>query len=340
MPLTKKRTVDALIILASICAASLPSVTSAQAQPAEKKVFTRPTQFRKLAPDVLTTIPVKRDPKECYTTMPAPDLSLVVKTDPKLLANPRVEPVTSTLRTKVASATFRRAIWNLEFTFKPLRMIRVEMPQPSGKLKKKLIWYMVYKVRNPGQHFLPVRQPDGSYKLVRPDEVDATSPGVRFVPFFVLQENREINRYFREKINPLAMPQILKREFRTGEFKAPVVLNTAQMSQELIKAGEHRWGVVTWEDVDPRIDFLSIYIQGLSNAYQWAETRPNFTHTDDVGVGRKLRRKTLKLNFWRPGDEFLESEQEIIYGIPGEYVKPKTGAVRRPGWVDHEWMYR
>ena len=319
------------LLIASATVVALVSSDDARAQdapapkPAEKE-FKRPTKFRKIAPDVLTTIPVKRDPEECYTTLPGPDLSLLVKADAKLRAVPKLEPVTATLRTKVPSVTFHRPIWNLEFTFKPLRMIRVQMPQPSGKLRTKLIWYMVYKVRNPGKHFVPMRQPDGSYKLDRPDEIDPGKPGVNFVPFFVLVENKEIKRYFKERIIPEAKPQILRREFRAGEFKTPELLNSAEMAQVKIKAGEERWGVVTWENIDPRIDFLSIYIQGLSNAYGWKETRQSYNHGDTPGLGRKLTRKTLRINFWRPGDEFLETEEEIIYGIPGE--------------LDYQWMYR
>ncbi len=326
---SRHRVARALALLAAAFVLVTPSVVWAQDAPAAKPVvkkFKRPTKFRKLAPDVLTTIPVKRIPKECYTTLPGPDLALLVQGDPKLRAVPKLEPSTATLRTKLSAVTFHRAIWNLEFTFKPLRMIRVQMPQRSGKLRTKLIWYMVYKVRNPGKHFVPVRQPDGSYKLDRPDEIDPGKPGVNFVPFFVLVENKEINRYFREQIIPLAKPQILRREFRSGEFKTPEVLNSAEMAQVKIKAGESRWGVVTWEDVDPRIDFLSIYIQGLSNAYHWKETRKSYNHGDPPGLGRKFTRKTLRINFWRPGDEFLETEKEIIYGIPGE--------------LDYEWLYR
>ncbi|MCG8586766.1 MAG: hypothetical protein MI757_18845 [Pirellulales bacterium] len=345
MSLFFKRVALASIVSAFALGCMFPIGSFAQDAPAEpaakdEKVFARPKTFRKLAPDVLTTIPVHREAEECYTTMSSPDLSLVVKADPKLQAVPKVGPETATLREQVTEVTFRRPVWNLEFTFKPLRMIRVDLPQPSGKMRKKLIWYMIYKVRNPGQHFAPVRDANGELKLERPDEIDPANPGVRFVPFFILQENREVNRFFREKIIPLAMPQILRREFRTGEFKAPEVLNSAQMAQQRIKAGEERWGVVTWENVDPRIDFLTIFIQGLSNAYEWQETRQSYSHSGVPAVGRKLKRKTLQLNFWRPGDEYFETEQEIIYGIPGEYVKPKEGQRRNPGWLDHEWLYR
>jgi hypothetical protein len=344
--LLSQRIVRMLIVLAIACGCLYPTSALAQNAPAKKKVFKRPAKFRKMAADVMTTIPVNRNAKECYTKMPMPDLSLVVKADIKLQAVPKVGPVTATLRTKVDEVTYRRAIWNLEFTFKPLRMIRVDMPQPSGKMRNKLIWYMVYKVRNPGQHFVPVPGEQGRHELVRADAIGANSPGVRFVPFFVLQENRETNRFFREKIIPLAMPKIMRREFRAGEFKTPEVFNTAQMSQRPLKAGEQRWGVVTWENIDPKIDFLSIYIQGLSNAYKWTESRQQYAHGDPAAVGRKLTRKTLKLNFWRPGDEFLENEQEIIYGIPAEYTRPKAAPGAdddeqfNPGWLDHKWMYR
>ena len=31
------------------------------------------------------------------------------------------------------------------------------------------------------------------------------------------------------------------------------------------------WGVATWEYVDPRMDFFSIYVKGLTNAYRFAD---------------------------------------------------------------------
>ena len=343
MSFFSKRAICTPIIAAIGLGCLTPLIALAQDAPA-KKVFERPKQFRKLAADVLTTIPVARSADECYTTMPMPDLALAVKADNRLRIKPNTEATTTTLASKSQQVTFRRAVWNLEFTFKPLRMVRVDLPQPSGKMRNQLIWYMIYKVRNPGEHFVPVSVGDGEYKLERRDEIDPANPGVRFIPFFVLKENREINRYFRDKIIPLALPQILKREFRTGEFKAPKVYNSAQMMQTPIKAGEERWGIVTWENVDRRIDFLSIYLQGLSNAYKWQETRASYNHENPAerpAAGRKYQNKTLQLNFWRPGDEFLETDAEIIYGIPGKFDKPQPGQPTRaqPGWRDHQWLW-
>src|SRR5258705_7761315 len=49
----------------------------------------------------------------------------------------------------------RRTIWNLEFSFKPMRMISIDVPQASGRMQRQLVWYMVYRVRNLGNHLKP-----------------------------------------------------------------------------------------------------------------------------------------------------------------------------------------
>ena len=86
------------------------------------------------------------------------------------------------------------------------------------------------------------------------------------------------------------------------------------------------WGVATWEYVDPRIDSFSIYVKGLSNAYRFSDPAGEYKPGDEPGKGRQYAQKTLKLNFWRPGDEHEINEQDIYYGGPGQ--------------VDHEWVFR
>jgi len=103
------------------------------------------------------------------------------------------------------------------------------------------------------------------------------------------------------------------------------ILTSVEMNRE-IPVGQTFWGVATWEDIDPKIVQFSVYVTGLTNAYRWKDTPGGYKEGDAVGTGRKLERKTLKLNFWRPGDEYYESEGEIRYGIPGR--------------VDYEWVYR
>jgi hypothetical protein len=95
------------------------------------------------------------------------------------------------------------------------------------------------------------------------------------------------------------------------------------------------WGVVTWQDVNPNIDFASIYIQGLTNAFEF---------TEEPGKPAVFRNKTLQLNFWRPGDQYLEHEKEFRYGVPlvpDELEQLKIlshyGLVDR---LDYQWLYR
>ncbi|MEK6235121.1 MAG: hypothetical protein N2C14_10435, partial [Planctomycetales bacterium] len=45
---------------------------------------------------------------------------------------------------------FRHDVWSYELTFKPVRFIKVDLPGEGGKVERKLIWYMVYRIRNPG----------------------------------------------------------------------------------------------------------------------------------------------------------------------------------------------
>ena len=52
---------------------------------------------------------------------------------------------------------FHRDVWVLKFQFKPMRMIWVDVPQPSGYMQRKPIWYMVYVVTNTGKIMHPVQ---------------------------------------------------------------------------------------------------------------------------------------------------------------------------------------
>jgi len=73
-------------------------------------------------------------------------------------------------------------IWALEFTFKPMRMIEVDLPAPGGKLRKKLIWYLVYRIKNPGVvwHTEPTVYTDPIAKVAKKDagefEYQVTGP--------------------------------------------------------------------------------------------------------------------------------------------------------------------
>jgi hypothetical protein len=296
---------------------------------------------RKLAPGVLTVIPPEPKNEETFEgPLQLPSISSLDWT-------PNFTSKTETLGEKAQRVIIRHNIWNLEFAFKPLRMIHIDIPQPTGKMQRKLIWYMVYRVRNVGGHLTPVADPqqtvaDPQKKTYKPEVVDQVmdmvvsqpTDSLRFFPHFVL-ESREVGKSYLDRIIPAAIPAIQMREMRGGRLYNSVEITKASIPVTRADAEGGVWGVVTWEDVDPRIDFFSIYVQGLTNAFRVrGSPQEGFIH----------QHKTLQLNFWRPSDIYDEHEGEIRFGVaavsdPAEQatICAQYGISER---VDYLWVYR
>lgn len=284
------------------------------------------------ATGVLTTIEPEVDPEDTFGLHDIVEL----RADVSLAREPLLNTKSQTLFEMAEGVVFRRDVWCLELSFKPLRMIYVDIPQPSGKMQRKLLWYMVYRIRNTGVTMGPEQQKDGSFKTA-----SVTAEPRRFIPQFALasqdrdiQGNR-IRKEYLDRIVPAAMPVISLREFSGGQL-----LNSVEMAVQMLRPESGRtqgglWGVAIWEDVDPEIDFLSVYVGGLTNAYRWRDA-DNFQAGDPPGKGRKFVHKTLQLNFWRPGDSLAENEREIRYGAaPGAAEAYGTNE-----GVAYRWIYR
>jgi len=271
-----------------------------------------PEGLRRLAPWAMITVSPQRQVAETFSTHDIVEL---------LAVNPGFE--------WAKSVVFRHEVYHLDFKFKPVRMMWVDIPQPTGKMQRKLIWYMVYCVTNNGKTMRPVQNMQLPYPTAQDKkvfQVEYVDEPVRFIPHFVLEgrynlsDENSTNLVYRSQIIPLAFSAIRMREDPGRRF-----YNTAEICGD-IAVGETRWGIVTWEDIDLRIKRFSVYVQGLTNAYIWRDTPGEYKAGDRIGTGRRLLRKTLKLNFWRPGDEYFPHEAEIRYGVPGE--------------LDYEWVYR
>ncbi|MGW8256680.1 MAG: hypothetical protein ACWGMZ_04260 [Thermoguttaceae bacterium] len=225
---------------------------------------------------------------------------------------------------------FRRTIWALQFSFKPVRMIWVDVPQPSGMMQRKLIWYMVYSVTNTGQALVPVAG-ELPYENNLADkkkiyEIKSVDKPIHFVPEFLLEGHNRLEKgkgftkVYPDRIIPVAVGPIQSREGYNQ-----TILTSVEMNRE-IAAGQTFWGVATWEDLDPKIIKFSVLVGGLTNAYKWKDMPVAHKPGEPIGTGERLLRKTLKLNFWRPGDEYFLHEEEIRYGLPGG--------------LDYQWIYR
>ncbi len=244
--------------------------------------------YRKLAPGVETKIP---SPVTASDQISRHDIVEILAEVPAYGERPWAPGVAP-----AKNAHFKHDVWGLDFTFKPVRFIRV--PGPDGK--ERLIWYMIYHVKNMGEKpFL-------------------------FIPRFELQSH-DVNQTYPERI----LPDVVKA-IRAREDKNRRLLTTAEITGEIPPSTDEVdrsvWGVVTWEGVDPRTDRFTIFIYGLTNAYRWEDPPGAYQKGDAPGKGRVYQTQALKMNFWRPSDTRYEHEDEIRFGIPGE--------------VDYAWFYQ
>jgi hypothetical protein len=332
-------------------------------------------QPRQFAPGVLTTIPPAPQAEEMFSgPRPLVELPLAIQ---NLQYDPKLASPSSTVYERSQSAMLRRTIWNLEFSFKPMRMLYVDVPQASGRMQRQLVWYMVYRVRNLGNHLKPKglitaetiaadKNPNEEVlELVDPTVPEAKelyekfkdytseveifgklTDKLRFFPHFVLHST-EYKKEYLDRVIPAAMGPIRQREFPGRPQQQ--LYNSLNISEVPIAISDDNndnsvWGVATWTDVDPRIDYFVVYVQGLTNAYRFDDPPGAFKPGDEPGTGRKIARKTLQLNFWRPGDTVDPNEEEIRFGCrldpdPADQAKIlKEYGVEKP--VDYVWVYR
>lgn len=297
--------VSCVIVVAMMVVAS----EYASAQPPAKP-------YRAVVAGIDVTIPPDRQEAETFSSH---DIIEILQGIPGIDWTPKFSPGTRTLRDMAKQTSFRRDIWCLEFTFRPVRMLWVDQPQASGKMQRKLVWYMIYRVKNTGGHLRPTKQDDGSYTL---EKVDREVP---FFPQFVL-ESHEYKKAYADRLMPLAMLAIQQKESPPHKLLNSVDISNKPIPLSTELVDNSVWGVATWEDVDPRVDTFSVYVQGLTNAYRWVDPAGAFKAGDPPGTGRNLLEKTLMLNFWRPGDEYVEDQRTVRFGIPDK--------------VDYSWVYR
>ena len=314
-----------LLIVSTFVAASFIS-SSVAAQPSS-------AQPREFARGVVTTIAPELEPDETYSIKPM----IEITSNKALDWNPATIAKSRTLYSKAQHTLFTNEVWGLEFSFKPLRMVNVEFPQADGSVERKLLWYLVYNVRNTGERLKPTQNDLGEFSA----EAAEAQP-VTFLPHFVLEgQDRDANgqRIYKAYLDRI-MPSVVET-IRQREVPGRQLLNNAEMAEtpiEVSSEGEDNsvWGVAIWEQVDPEMDFLSIYVGGLTNAHVWVDPPGEYRSGDPAGKGRRIAAKTLQLNFWRPGDEFLENEKEIRFGVPAgraELYGVEEG-------VAYQWTFR
>jgi len=172
----------------------------------------------------------------------------------------------------------KEGIWVLNFAFKPLRMMTVEIP---GKGRRQ-VHYLAYRV------------------------VNHTKKPREFVPQFTLVT--DTGKRYEEAVIPKAVKLIQAREDysipRLGAVDVAGIIPPS--TKEGVDDAVH--GVAIWEGVDPHADAMKIYVRGLSDGWK-SSPAPD-------GGKPVVKYKTLRIDLIRRGDHRNLNEKEIQLADP------------------------
>ncbi len=250
---------------------------------------------------------------------------------PELLAaaeawTPHYFPPSDTLYEIAQSITIRRPVWQFEFAAKPLRIVTADV---NGQPQR--VWYLLYRLRNLGGHLKPVSKDGG-----RSFELEEFDTPLRFFPRFVLRDHEHDKNYL-DSVIPNVVEKIQRSEFRDPSIPLydSISISTLRIPVSTEAVDNSVWGVATWTDFDRRADFISVYIQGLTNAYRWE---------DSAQGDRKYFFKTLQMNYWRAGDAVHEHSSEFRVGLPTFSDGPELDRCSKMYEMDQRdeftWVYR
>jgi len=283
-----------------------------------------PQGFRQLVPGALKVIPADAAMDNALRRGP---LLEITEGQKSLEWTPQRAAANATFVERARRVEYPRDIWCLEFAFKPPRRIEVDIPEGGDRMRRATVWYLVYRVKNVGGRRLLTGE-DGEGK---PDPaqraVETFEKPVRFLPHFVFESREPLSddeglvayRAYLDRLVPSAMDAIRRRE-----DPARPLLDSAAMAASDIAPGEERWGVAIWEAVDPRIDYFSIYVRGLTNAIQWRK-RPGARIRPDDPPGQSMEQslESLRLDFWQPGDS--QGGESVSIGYRGLFERMALG---------------
>ena len=296
-----------LLRISCVLTVCLFLVTAVQSVAAQNK---KPRSFAK---GVVKTIAPSPDRADAYTP-PA----RLAGTSSKKAYNLVHGPQKNTLFIQTKDVTFFKSIWHLEFQHIGLRQMSARVPSGNGFARKN-VWYLVYRVRNVGSYVSFKTQKDryGYLKYIGQENVAPEKESMlanRFFPKFLLQGQvqQKDGSYkhvsYGDSILPAVVNEIQRFEDPNRKLLDSVEISKTKLPVEKIKNKGGVWGVAVFTGVDPKIDYVSVQVAGLTNAFRVFKT----------DKGDVIRHKVLQLNFWRPGDDNPsdESRDPVRYGIP------------------------
>ncbi len=185
-------------------------------------------------------------------------------------------------------------LWVMDVTYKPLRMIRVNVTDPkTGKPSEttELVWYFIYKAVN-----RELIQREGEQDLF---PVNTEDPPFRpyFVPEFTLvSDDNGVQTTYHDEIHPEIQKAIMRRE-------RMVLKNSVEVVQELppaVPPGEEPkdpiFGVAIWRNVSPDVDYCRLFMSGFSNGYKYVRGPVSFAKLQEMAQSGELRKSDTVWN--------------------------------------------
>ena len=213
--------------------------------------------------------------------------------------------------TATAEDMAQSGLWVMEVDFKPIRLVRVELPDPeTGELREETIYYIVYRAENKaleGPPKDPTRIPVNNY--------DAPPGPSLFVPEFTLvSADQEQVVAYSDVVLPKAQQRIVAREMR-GSLEGVPLKNSVEVVQPVQPPGSQDakpiYGVAMFRGVNPEIDRFKVYAGGFSNGFRQIK--------GPDGKPLILRREIM-LDIWRPGDQFALDESEFRFDAQPRWI--------------------
>ncbi|MCA9036153.1 MAG: hypothetical protein KDA91_13545 [Planctomycetaceae bacterium] len=214
------------------------------------------------------------------------------------------------------------ALQMLEIQYKPVRMVRMPVTDPkTGKVSRELVWYMVYRtiprdyteLAGDGQAELLVKLSDPEHDPANSTDPKQVQP--LMLPRFILRvDDKGSEKEHLDELNLQIQQMVFEREFgrRGADLRLhnsvdgiqsyPDPVRTLGPDADAKPLDKATYGVAIWRNIDPKTDYFTVFMSGLSNAYRIS--------TDAAGA-RVVEEKVVKQQFARPGDEFLQDEKEF-----------------------------
>ncbi len=165
----------------------------------------------------------------------------------------------------------QEALWALEVQYKSLRMIYIDLTDPkTGKKKKELVWYLVYKALN---RPFEGQQDDSDKTPVNQFDKPPNEKPI-FVPeFTLLTDDNGVQRIFEDEILLEAQAAIIKRERQSlrnsveavGPIPEPTPIDAPKAEENAI------YGLAMWRGMNPETDYFTIFLSGFSNGYRYVK---------------------------------------------------------------------